>query len=242
MFRMDFILMRHGEAATSRAGAEVVASEPSLTPLGRRQAARAAAFLRHVGIDHIVCSPMLRSLQTAAIVSRELRLRPHVMTLVAERGLGGAHPGLTRSQLLAECPDAVLPPEVDEGGWARHWQGEDYDELDVRMGRMRDVVLGWIERADFANVLYVGHGGSMNALLRHLMGVKPGSYLRFVHDHCGITPLRFEADPRHGSPKCTVVNERRHLIGVNGSADTAPVDETAFLDWWSIPTKPWPPE
>ena len=241
-FLVDILLMRHAEASSSHMGSEVISSEPSLTPLGRKQALRAAAFLQHVGIERIYCSPMLRSLETAALVGNVLSFRPYVWPLLAERGLGGANPGLRRSEILEMFPQVYLPPEVDEDGWARHWDGETPEQLDARMSKVKAELFERARTDDLSCILCVGHGGSMSALLRHFFGVRPDSRLRFVHDNCGITPLRFEDDWRHGSPKCTVVNERRHLIGLDRDEIPAGVSPTCFTDWWSIPTKPWPPE
>jgi len=61
---MELLIVRH--ARPEEQVLEGQAADPGLTDIGHKQAAAVAEYLSTVHIDHVVSSPMLRALQTAA--------------------------------------------------------------------------------------------------------------------------------------------------------------------------------
>jgi phosphohistidine phosphatase len=91
----ELILMRHAQAAQAELGAEDFMRP--LTALGRRGAARATLLLKAAGvrIERVLLSPANRTLETATIVARELKLDESVLQAIPE--LYGASPTVIRN-------------------------------------------------------------------------------------------------------------------------------------------------
>jgi ribonuclease H / adenosylcobalamin/alpha-ribazole phosphatase len=135
------ILLRHGatphtaEKRFSGAGGD----DPGLVDTGRAQAAAAAAYLQGLGgIDALLCSPMRRTRETAAVAGAELGLEPVVSEGWQECGFGDWD-GHTFAEVQRKWPDqlnawlastAVAPPN-----------GESFDQCARRVRAARDQVL-----------------------------------------------------------------------------------------------------
>ena len=82
------ILIRHGQTEVNRifsvTRTDPGIRDPQLTPTGRIQAAAVAGALHGLSICRLICSPYIRALETAEIISA-LRLPIAVEALVAER-------------------------------------------------------------------------------------------------------------------------------------------------------------
>jgi len=67
-------LVRHADAADLGESRATADADRALTPKGRRQARRVAAFLKAAGTDKplVISSPLLRAMQTAEILARSL--------------------------------------------------------------------------------------------------------------------------------------------------------------------------
>ena len=96
---MDLILWRHAEAEDERAG--LADLDRALTKNGQKQAARVGAWLdAHLPEDTLIlCSPALRTQQTALAIGRDFR--------IVERLAPGALPGALLE--AAQWPDAGRP-------------------------------------------------------------------------------------------------------------------------------------
>jgi broad specificity phosphatase PhoE len=91
---MTLYLVRHG-----RAVAGVEHPDPGLDPVGRSQAVHAAEALRSVGAVRLVCSPLLRTRETAAPIADLLKLTPELRSEVAEVFMPSESPEARRSML-----------------------------------------------------------------------------------------------------------------------------------------------
>lgn len=73
---MRFIGIRHGQSEYNLK--ELCNDDPAkkvpLTALGQNQARKAAKLLSGLGLTHIYCSPLLRTVQTAEIINERLEL------------------------------------------------------------------------------------------------------------------------------------------------------------------------
>lgn len=229
---MNLWIMRHAESANNRIAATTdygtfVATrvaDPPITPLGERQAEHlaehlassplyefgrgGAAHLPGYGITRLVCSPMLRTLQTAAPVARALGLPLEVWTDIHEHGgifdgnprlepgAEGAmrsFPGMTRAQMQERFPGVVLPPSVTEEGW---WRGgyEEYGECEERAGIVAEQIVALAAEQPELRLALVTHGTFMNDLLRALLGIPGEASMFFSHLNTGITRIEFAQD------------------------------------------------
>lgn len=154
---------------------------------------------------HFYCSPMTRTLQTALPVARALGIWPQVWVEIHEHGgvyleqPDGAtvgYPGRTRSEILSDYPDYVLPEIVTERGW---YNGTGHESMAACYGRSIQVANELHQRAkDDANaeILMITHGTFMNALIKSLLNQLPGTGFYYLHYNTSITRLTFREDGR----------------------------------------------
>ncbi len=200
--------------------------DPGLTDLGRRQAERLAQFLsdsrnrdiefnqgsgfagdageHSFGITHLYCSAMHRALQTAAPIAQTLGLHPEVWLDVHEQGgiyldEGGSmvgYPGRTRSEILGEFPDYILPATITDAGWYDVAHG--YEEMYTGAGRAIKVVMELRRRAveEFkdARIAIITHGTFIDLLLKAFLGQLPNRNFYFTHYNTAITRLDFSGE------------------------------------------------
>ena len=149
------LLARHGETDWNREFRIQGSSDIELNELGRRQAQSLAQELTDVDLDAIYSSDLSRAQATAAAVAATHGLDVRLDPRLRERSFGSWE-GLTRDDLDA------MPPG------SRH-DGETDDEV-------RERVLAAVQEIAAAHpgeeVLIVSHGGALNTLWHHALGVR----------------------------------------------------------------------
>jgi len=229
---VDVLLIRHGESTNNVLWAgdrdaflAERTDDPPLTPLGAEQADRLAEHLRASGerLDRLVCSPMLRAIQTAQPVAAALGVPVEVWVEVHEHGgmyVGNPHtgegfavrPGLSRTAIVELLPKALLPEAVDDDGWWR--AGAEGD--DVFSARIGDALARLVDESSRAAnddvVGVVTHGAFADALLRAALGAADAA--SFHHDNTGLTRLRVRES---GRLDVRYVNRTPHLDAVRSA-------------------------
>ena len=149
------LLARHGETDWNRELRIQGSSDIELNDLGRRQAQSLAQELTDVDLDAVYASDLARARQTAEAVAATHALEVRFDARLRERSFGSWE-GLTRED-IAELPDGS------------HHDGETDEEVRAR-------VLEAINEIAAAHpgeqVLVVSHGGALNALWHHALGVR----------------------------------------------------------------------
>ena len=204
---MEFYLIRHGQSTNNRGDARV--SDPHLTELGKEQADKVGKALVALGITRLYCSAMLRTVQTANIISAHTNLEPHVYVGIHEwgglwedRGDAGVvqHTGLTRSQLREICPNIVLPDAVTDRGWwfrridecesAPRFDDNQMHQLAHDNARAFIAHLDKWHSGDGERVAAVSHGGFGSTLIGTFLGLQPDAdHDRFPHHNTAITKI-----------------------------------------------------
>jgi probable phosphoglycerate mutase len=167
------LLIRHGQTDFNAEGRLQGRLDSRLTPLGIEQAGRMAERLRPFVQAHpdvrLICSPSLRTRETARIVCEslghggEIAIEPRIAEVDV-----GRWEGFTREDLEREAPGVYGSP-----GWlCRGPGGESYEALAARLGDW----LAEIDEADGARRLVVSHGIA-GRVLRHLYAREPESAL-----------------------------------------------------------------
>ena len=179
---MQLWLLRHGRCES--------AADGPLTAAGKIEAQAAGERLASAGINHILSSPLLRALDTAAIVSRNLGDMPvHVWPELRE-GFSYNHRSASRAELAQHCPTAIFPPGFAEDGW-------DYggDTLESVLARCADLLTRL--QAEFAatnKILIIAHGGLINNLLNIILQIPAANPAWFELDYCAISRVRLLTD------------------------------------------------
>jgi len=203
------LLTRHGETVANAARQFSGHNDVLLTPLGRRQARALGRRLRDITIDAAHASDLSRARDTArlALGSRAVRVE-------TDAGLREIHfgdwEGKTFEQVRAGWPDA----------WARlRAVDEDFcapggEPLLAARERVVAAALGIAGRHPDQTVLIAAHGGTLQLLLSHLLGMPASHMFRIATGNCGLSVVEF-----HGErPIVTLVNDCSHTAALKPHA------------------------
>ena len=149
------LLARHGETDWNRELRIQGSSDIALNELGRQQARFLAQELTDVDLDAIYASDLSRASETAAAVAATHALDVRLDPRLRERSFGSWE-GLTREDL-------------DELPAGSHHDGESDDEV---RKRMLEAVHDIAAAHPGEQVLVVSHGGALNTLWHHALGVR----------------------------------------------------------------------
>jgi probable phosphoglycerate mutase len=176
-----------------------------LSPQGQQQARQAGDWLRWESPVAVISSPYLRALETAQAIGTAVGLSVDIDEDLREWGepvtsyitpeLLGDSP---RGQAFAEGRFDEFVPEHDREGLTR---------------RMTAVVAKAGERWPGRTVVLVSHGGAINNLLAHVIGLAQPFFF-----NPGYTSLcRLQALPS-GRLVPTSINETSHLVAARNTA------------------------
>ena len=160
---MHFI--RHGQSEFNKAmntyGRDPGIHDAPLTDEGREQARHAAQRMAKHPIEHIICSPYTRALQTAEIITKTLKVPVTVEPLVAEKALYSCDIGTPISVMrerwahLADFSAATV----------EHWWPQDGNESDHDVQRrMKQFFKKWSGHPKPEKLLIVSHWYFINAV------------------------------------------------------------------------------
>lgn len=199
--------------------------DPPLTDLGRRQAACVAEHIRAAresggtrepfDFTRLICSPMIRALQTASAIGQATGVPVEVWTDVHETlgiwrdsgdGTPRGYPGVRRSRVLEEFPGTRLPDDVtDDGWWNRPVETESqWRERAKRVAaRIRSELLPARKPAAF-----IVHGGFVVEMLCELMFDRRPTGFSFDSGNTSVTRLGVEPE---GRIRVNYLNRLDHL-------------------------------
>ncbi len=230
---MELYIIRHGQSSNNALeDSRNRVCDPPLTELGKQQAEVVAQHLatglrlapwkekisgqRGYGITQLYCSPMQRALHTARYVGQALGLAPQVWVDVHERGgifldhgdNGGVvgYPGKTRTEILVEFPNFVLPESITEQGWWRQQGKEDIAVFYERAAGVAEMFRRWA--ASDEQIAMVSHGDFADCLLKTLFNQLPGQDFFYFHLNTAISWITFRSD---GHLDVEYLNRVNHL-------------------------------
>ncbi len=200
---MKFYFVRHGESeANLLAEFSNGLGKHGLTEKGRQQALSLAHTLRGAAITRIFASPILRAVQTAEILARELQV-PAIPT-----------------DALAEYDVGVLEGRADAASWQVYWQvaeawlvrhewdqriegGESFDDIRRRFVPFIER-LAQEQRSAAGGIVLVGHGGTYRCMLPLVLS---NIDFQFALDHPLGNTAAVIADVRAEGLVCTTWGE-----------------------------------
>lgn len=158
---------------------------------------------RGYNLTKLYCSAMHRALQTAQPIAQALGLTPEVwldihehggiyLDYPDERGVV-SYPGQTRSQILAEFPNYVLPETITEEGW---WTGgqEDWPACHGRAIKVAAALRA--QAASEERIAIVSHGGFIDALIKALLYQSPSIHMFYYKFNTAISRIDFRENGR----------------------------------------------
>ena len=201
-------LVRHGETDWNRESRIQGQADPPLNAAGREQARAVAERLAGVVFATAYASDLSRVTATAAAVVRGRELRVTELAELREKRFGEWE-GLTFTEAEAHDPDRyrrIFRVATCDGETAPPG-GESDMQMLRRMagvaGRLRDTHGGRDE-----NILVVGHGGSLCALIVALLGLPARAIWRFRLSNCGVSQVTVFDD---GAATLDLFNDTGHL-------------------------------
>jgi probable phosphoglycerate mutase len=187
----SLLLARHGQTPDNAGGMILGRRDPSLSALGREQAARLADSVAHAGVSAIWTSPLRRARETAAIVAAAVGLAPRVLGDLIESDRGEWE-GQTVDHLMAVSPDLFAAFEAADRDFAFP-AGE---SLAGQVRRTRQA-LGVIA-AGLTPALVVAHAGTIRAALLAL-GRRPPPERALAHGEFVVIEWSADAAQKSGS-------------------------------------------
>ncbi|GAB4319495.1 MAG: hypothetical protein Kow00117_09200 [Phototrophicales bacterium] len=147
---------------------------------------------------HIYSSAMYRAMQTAYPIAQAFNLPLQIwldiheqggIFLKTEQGVIG-YGGKTRSEIMAEFENVILPDEITESGWWDTTHGE--EDLAGVYARAVRVSLELRARAQNKahkddKIALVSHGMFINTLLKALLDIVPSSRHHFWHNNTAFS-------------------------------------------------------
>ncbi len=163
---MNLYIVRHGESTWNSQNKIQGHSDPALSKLGIFQARLLARRFRKLKIGRIYSSPLLRSLETARIIAKTLKLKIVKKRQLREVGLGDW--------------EGKTPEEIDKlyNNSYRRWlrlgptkvKIPNAESISAFRKRAEKVFYDIVKENKGKDVLVVTHGGIIAAFLAHLLG------------------------------------------------------------------------
>lgn len=199
-------LVRHGSTVLSAEDRFAGVTNVDLSDEGRAQTERLAQRLAAVKLAAIYCSPLKRTVETAAILAR-----PHGMTPVSKDGLReidhGRWEGLRRADVAARFPEEYAAWEADPFTVAPQG-GETGQRV---LARARPVLREIVAAHTGHHVLIVSHKATIRLLISDLLGIDARSFRdRLDQAPACLNVLDF-TDPLRA--RLTLFNDVSHYAG-----------------------------
>lgn len=202
------LLVRHGETEWNAAGRVQGWTDSRLSDRGRAQADRLAQRLAPSPLAAVYASDLSRAQETAQIIAQPQSLPVMTDARLRERGYG-AWEGLTLSELETQFPEA----------WHRyHHQraldvpipgGETWEQVSERiLPALHDL----LAQTAHETIVFVGHGGSLRALILDALAAPLTTLLRLRLDNASLTRLDY---PTERAGQVIFLNDTSHLEGLD---------------------------
>ena len=183
---MRLILVRHGETPWNVTLQYQGQANVPLNERGREQALRAAARLTRYGVTRLYSSDLARAWQTAEVIGTMIGLTPVAIPELREIDVGQWE-GLTPEELYRRFPDHMAEYRRDPARTVR-LGGESYAQLQARALIALQQIQDQHQPGDI--VAAVSHGGTIRALLCHVIGLDLDRFGRMWIDNGSLTELR----------------------------------------------------
>ncbi|MDD3220957.1 MAG: alpha-ribazole phosphatase [Clostridia bacterium] len=186
---MAIYFVRHGETDCNVKQVYYGSLDADITDNGRKQAEAVGDMLSEVVFDRVITSALKRTMQTAeGVLSRQNPENPEPSEWQAEAALNemhfGAWEGLHYTEVREHYPKDYRDM-MDDWVHCPPTEGEVFLDFNHR------VLEGWkhLDISEEENILFVGHGGTIQCIMCHLLGmdatniwhleIEQGAYTKF---------------------------------------------------------------
>jgi len=185
---MELYLVRHGETESNKEKRYQGWMESPLSELGLKQAEKAGLFLGGKNIEGVFCSDLQRAFHTARVIGACCGLEPEVTALLREINFG-LWEGLTYDEIESSWGEKIRR-WFDDPFTRSAPEGETVEEVSKRM-------LAFLKELEAhkpacRRAVVVSHGGSIRALLQHVLGLDRESFWNLKIENASISLIRRE--------------------------------------------------
>ncbi|RYL97422.1 histidine phosphatase family protein [Sporolactobacillus sp. THM7-7] len=204
----NIYLLRHGETEWNQSGNRYCGrTDIPLSSAGKRQAERAALFLKHVSFSGAYSSTLKRAYDTACIIAERHHLPVKQEERIIEADFGRWE-GKKKSVFIRENPEAwkkwAAEPETYRAGEI----GETAADIFRRAKNFYEQLATEFQNGQ--NILVVSHNTVNRIFLAGILGMPFKNYRYIAQSNTGINVIRLdEANP----PLIRQINVCEHLAG-----------------------------
>ncbi len=210
---LRLLFIRHGETQWNRESRFQGIRDIPLNENGKSQGQKAAEFLKDVGIDFGVSSPLLRPKETAEII---LQYHPNI-TLDLREPLTEICHGLWEGKLESEI-------EADFPGMLQQWkdapetvqmpEGETLQQVwDRAVACWQQIVKNYNEATNPKTGIVVAHDAINKVILCQLLGLQPANFWNIKQGNGCVSVIDYPQG-LEGDPVLQAINITTHLGGV----------------------------
>jgi broad specificity phosphatase PhoE len=201
-------IIRHGQSYnTHPLPGDPDPANPPLTQIGREEVLCLSRRLAPLGLSRLIASPMIRTIETARILGRDLGLSVEVRPGIHEIRETQGYPCWGGRDLAARYPDLVISPDLDPETWV---YGNESRESGARRA---DAFLAWLRAEAIsqpcARIAVVSHGAITRILLGRVLRAGFDEMQGVVVDNTGVSTLLMTSL----GTSILGVNDTSHLAG-----------------------------
>ena len=197
--------MRHGETESNRMGLALGRADVPLNERGQWQAERLALALADAPLAAVYCSPLQRTVQTAAAIAARHALKPHPRPGLIEMDIGEAD-GLSFAEVRARFP-GLLESWVSAAGPESPMPGGER-LVDVQR-RAWDTVRSLAAVHPQDTVCAITHNFVILSVVAFVLGIDLAMFRRLRHGVAAISRLELQKERQ----RITLLNDSCHLDG-----------------------------
>ncbi len=195
------ILTRHGETVANEGRRFSGHSDVALTKRGRAQARALARRLRDEPITAAYSSDLSRARETAEITLRGRDIPVQVKSGLRELSFGDWE-GKTFAEVRTAWPEQIQRFLANDEGFC----APGGEPLPVARERVIAAAEEIAARHFGETVLIAAHGGTLQLLLSHLLGMSVGNMFRLATGNCSVSIVELYGD----RPLVTLLNDCGH--------------------------------
>jgi len=185
---MELYLVRHGETESNKERRYQGWTESPLSKKGIAQAEKAGFFLGGQKIEGLYCSDLQRAVNTARVIGALSGLKPEVTDLLREINFGQWE-GLTYDEIEDGWGSSIrlwLDDPFNKAAPGGETLGQVCERMKNFLGRLSD------QFSDGQRIVAVSHGGSIRALLYHVLDLDKKSFWDIKIDNASVSLIRKE--------------------------------------------------
>jgi len=184
------ILMRHGQAENNvnriLVGRHI---ESHLTDYGRKQVEDTARYLQNVPIEKLYVSPVIRTVETAKIVSKILGINYKIDERLYEIDLGGLV-GMNYDDIINKYGNLFLKFYAETDSTLSNYGVESFSAVKRRIKALMDEIT---DKEHDKNVLLISHLDPIKAAISVLLDLKPQALFHWHIRNAALTILKHES-------------------------------------------------